>query len=303
MTPRRVFHERGDTILVVDSGGLVGSSLIADLLSRRQSVRALVPDAGRSPVLPSVDVVQGDPGDASALMHTLEGVDRLFLGGDPSPDSVRGNRIAIQLAREAGVRLVVRRSMLGAVSSSPATVLKQHGLCDLALESSGVPYVILRANLPLQTVVRRTIPSIDAAGRFRVNAGGARISMVDERDVAAAAAVVLTEPGHEGRRYDLTGPEALTFAEIARRLARAIGWPTTYLDTPDDAIHALLLDEGMDAWLAEATIGLFADYRRSGPFGYAAAVTESVERLTRASPRTLDGLIAEWLPPPSPPAA
>jgi uncharacterized protein YbjT (DUF2867 family) len=151
--------------------------------------------------------------------------------------------------------------------------------------------------------VRRTIPSIDAAGRFRVNAGGARISMVDERDVAAAAAVVLTEPGHEGRRYDLTGPEALTFAEIARRPARAIGWPSTYLDTPDDAIHALLLGEGMDAWLAEATIGLFADYRRSGPFGYAAAVTESVERLTRASPRTLDGLIAEWLPPPSPPAA
>src|SRR5262249_10792727 len=155
----------------------------------------------------------------------------------------------------------------------------------------------------LQSVVDTTIPSIDADGRFAVNAGSARISMVDARDVAAAAATLLTEPGHEGRRYDVTGPEALSYAEIARRLARAIGWPATYVDTADDAMRKSLRASGLDEWHAGAEVELFAEYRRGGAFGYASAVTETVERLTGRAPATLDKLISEWLPGRPPPAA
>jgi len=162
--------------------------------------------------------------------------------------------------------------------------------------------VILRPNLLLQSVVEATIPSIDAGGRFALNAGSARISMVDARDVAAVAAATLTEPGHEGRRYDVTGPEALSYADVARRLSRAIGWPTTYVDTADDAMRRELLQSGLDDWRATAEVELFAEYRRGGAFGYASAVTETVERLTGRPPRTLDALVAEWLPD-RPPAA
>jgi uncharacterized protein YbjT (DUF2867 family) len=223
-------------------------------------------------------------------------VDRVFLLCDQTPNQVKLNSNAVRVAKGMGVRLVVRCSILGANPSSPAALIRDHGMSDRYLEQSGVPYVILRPNLLAQSVVHTTIPSIDAGGRFEVNAGAARISMVDARDVAAVAAVTLTEPGHDARRYDLTGPEAVSYSEVARRLTRAIGWPTAYVDASDDAMRERLLASGMDEWLATAEVELFEEYRRAGAFGYAAAVTETVERLTGHPPRTLDGLISEWLP-------
>jgi uncharacterized protein YbjT (DUF2867 family) len=285
-------------VLVIGAGSSIGSALIGELLARRELVRAFVrPDEeDTTSFLSSVDVAAGDLDDPASLVDAMQGVDRVFLHCDPAPDEVRLNSNAIRVAKGMGVRLMVRCSMLGANPSSPARLIADHGQCDRYLEQSRVPCAILRANLLTQTVTDSTIPSIDAAGRFSVNAGAARISMVDARDVAAAAAVVLTESGHEGRHYDLTGPEALSYSEIARRLSRAIGWPTTYVDAPDDVVRDALLRRDMDEWLADAEVELFANYRRAGPFGYASAVTESVERLTGQAPRPLDALIAEWLP-------
>ena len=92
--------------------------------------------------------------------------------------------------------------------------------------------------------------------------------MVDARDVAAVAAVALTQPGHEGRIYELTGPEALSYSEIARRLTRAIGWPTTYVDATDEAMRERLTERLGDEWQVNAAVELFQEYRRSGAFGY-----------------------------------
>jgi uncharacterized protein YbjT (DUF2867 family) len=304
VTPRRVFYERGATVLVIGARSAIGSALIEELLSSRESPRALVPlDEDHGTAFPEeLDVVAGDLDDPASLVEAMQGVDRVFLQSDPSPDEVRRNSNAIRVAKGMGVRLLVRSSILGANPSSPAGLIRDHGQSDRYLEQSRVPYVILRPNLLLQSVVETTIPSIDAGGRFALNAGSARISMVDARDVAAVAAATLAEPGHEGRRYDVTGPEALSYAEVARRLARAIGWPTTYVDTADDAMRKRLLQAGLDDWHATAEVELFAEYRRGGAFGYASAVTETVERLKGRPPRTLDTVLAEWLPK-RPPAA
>jgi uncharacterized protein YbjT (DUF2867 family) len=305
MTPRRVFYERGAMVLVIGARSSIGAALIGELLSRREQPRALIPreeESDASLPLDTVDVAVGDLDDPTSLVEAMHGVDRVFLHCEATPDAVKLNSNAIRVAKGMGVKLLVRSSMLGANSSSPAALIRDHGLCDRYLEQSRVPYTILRPNLLLQSVVERTIPSIDAGGRFSVNAGAARISMVDARDVAAVAAVTLTEPGHEDRRYDVTGPEALSYSEVARRLTRAIGWSTSYADTPDDEMRQLLVQSGMDEWQAMAETELFGEYRQAGAFGYASAVTETVERLTGDPPRTLDDLIAEWLPQ-GPPAA
>jgi uncharacterized protein YbjT (DUF2867 family) len=306
VTPRRVFYERGARILVIGARSTIGSALIEELLARRETPRALIPldQDGELHFPESVDMVAGELADPASLVEAMQGVDRVFLLSEPTPDEVRLNSNAIRVAKGMGIRLLVRCSTLGANPSSPAVLIRDHGQSDRYLEQSRLPYVILRPNRLLQSVVETTIPSIDADGRFAVNAGSARISMVDARDVAAAAATVLTEPGHEGRRYDVTGPEALSYGEVARRLARAIGWPTTYVDTADDAMRKALRASGMDEWRATAEAELFAEYRRGGAFGYASAVTETVERLTGRAPRTLDDVIEEWLPDgPRPPAA
>ena len=191
----------------------------------------------------------------------------------------------------------MRSSILGAARDSPAEFISAHTACDRYLEDSGLPYVIVRPNLFLQNIPESTIPSLDAARKFYAGAGEARISMADTRDVAAVAAVALTEPGHAGARHDVTGPEALSYADVAAKLSTALGRRITYVDASDDAVRQALLGAGLTEWFASALIGLYQDYRRSGTGGYAAEVTDTVTRLTGRAPRTLDELLAD------PPAA
>ena len=127
----------------------------------------------------------------------------------PHPDAASWHRNAIDVARRTRVDLLVRSSILGADRESPAEFISAHTTCDRYLEGSGLPYVIVRPNLFLQNIPESTFPSIDASGTFYADAGEARISMVDTRDVAAVAGLALTEPGHAGAHYDVTGPEEL----------------------------------------------------------------------------------------------
>jgi uncharacterized protein YbjT (DUF2867 family) len=230
------------------------------------------------------------------MVRAMHGVDKVFLLSSPHPDVVDWNRTAIDAARRSDVELVVRSSIIGADDESPAEFVNSHALCDRYLETSGVPFVIVRPNLFIQNVPESTIPSIDSSGSLYLNAGHARISMVDTRDVAEVAAVALTGPEHAGAHYEVTGSEALSYADVAAKLATALGRHVEYVDTPDDAVLQGLLGAGVSQWLAGALVGLYADYRRSGTDGYAARVTNTVEQLTGRPPRTLDDLLAEPAP-------
>jgi uncharacterized protein YbjT (DUF2867 family) len=117
--------------------------------------------------------------------------------------------------------------------------------------------------------------------------------MVDTRDVAAVAAVVLTESGHTGAHYELTGPEALSYADVAAKLTSVMGRPITYIAAPDQAVRQALLGAGLTQWFANALVGLYQDYRRSGTGGYAAQVTDTVEQLTGRKARSLDDLLGK----------
>jgi uncharacterized protein YbjT (DUF2867 family) len=120
--------------------------------------------------------------------------------------------------------------------------------------------------------------------------------MVDTRDVAAVAAVALTGPGQAGEHYDVTGPEALSYADVAAKLTSALGRRISYADVPDDAVRRTLLGAGLSEWFAGALTGLYQDYRRSGADGYAAQVSATVPELTGRPARSLDDLLAEIAP-------
>ena len=120
--------------------------------------------------------------------------------------------------------------------------------------------------------------------------------MVDARDVAAVAAVALTEPGHAGAHYDVTGPEALSYHDVAVKLTTALGRPVSYVDAPDGAVRQALLGAGLSPWFADALVGLYQDYRRSGTVGYAAQVTDTIQRLTGRPARSLDDLLSGIAP-------
>ena len=281
-------------ILVIGGRSKIGASLIDELLARGEEVRALVRSSETSAALaPAVHTTVGDLADTDSLAAAMRGVDRVFLLCGPTRDEYLLNRNAIDAAAGADVRLLVRSSILGADSSAKGTFAEDHRACDAYLRDSELDHSIIRPNLFLQNVPENTIPSIDADGRFYINAGDARISMVDTRDVAAVAAIALTEPGHENREYDVTGPEALSYADVAGVISEHQGRPVTYIESDDQATREGLLGYGLDAWLVGGLVDLYQDYRRSGVDGYAARVTDTVERLTGRPARSLRRLLSE----------
>jgi uncharacterized protein YbjT (DUF2867 family) len=284
-------------ILVIGGRSKIGSTLIEELAGRGQQVRALVRAGEATPGVPAAaETVTGDLADEGSLVTAMAGIEKVFLLSSPHPDAVSWHRNAIDAARRTEVQLLVRSSIIGADRESPAEFVSAHTTTDRYLEDSGLPFAIVRPNLFLQNVPESTVPSIDTSGVFYANAGDARISMADTRDVAAVAAVVLTEPGHTGAHYDVTGPEALSYTDVAAKLTAAMGRPISYVAAPDDAVRQGLLSAGLNEWFANALVGLYQDYRRSGTDGYAAQVTDTVERLTGRPARSLDDLLRETAP-------
>ena len=284
-------------ILVIGGRSKIGAALIGELLGRGQQVRALVRAGEPTGSVPgAAEAVTGDLADEGSLVTAMAGVEKVFLLSSPHPDAVSWHRHAIDAARRTQVQLLVRSSILGADRESPAEFIGAHTTCDRYLEDSGLPFVIVRPNLFLQNIPESTIPSIDASGTFYADAGEARISMVDTRDVAAVAGAALTEPGHAGAHYDVTGPEALSYTDVAARLTSTLGRRISYASASDDAVRQALLGAGLTEWFAGALVGLYQDYRRSGTDGYAAEITGTIQRLTGRPARSLDDLLGEIAP-------
>jgi uncharacterized protein YbjT (DUF2867 family) len=266
-------------ILIIGAGSRTGRELVRLLRAAGAPVRLLTRSA------PGPDEVAGNLADPASLDRAMKDVDAVFLLSSAAPGELAWHRNAIEAAARAGVGHLVRSSILGADPGSPATFIRDHGQADEYLRASGVPFTILRPNFYMHNVTELWPPSLDPQGNYYAPAGEARISMVDARDVAAVAARVLAgEPA--GQACDVTGPEALSHAEAAAKLAASLGRPVRYVPV-DDAAAA-----GMGEWLTDGLIELYRDYRRSGPDGYAARVHGTVRDLTGAEPRTLDRSLA-----------
>ncbi|HZR51093.1 MAG TPA: SDR family oxidoreductase [Streptosporangiaceae bacterium] len=277
-------------ILVIGGRSKIGAALIGELLNQGEQVRTLV--RGGEPAT-GTEAATGDLADEGSLVKAMTGVEKVFLLSSPHPDAVSWHRNAIDAARRTQVQLLVRSSIMGADKESPAEFVNAHTASDRYLEDSGLPYVIVRPNLFLQNIPESTIPAIDASGTFYADAGDAGISMVDTRDVAAVAARALTEAGHAGAHYDVTGPEALSYDDVAAKLSSALDRPVSYVSVPDDAVRQALLGAGLTSWFTDALVGLYQDYRRSGADGYAAQVTGTVQQVTGRPARSLDDLLRE----------
>jgi uncharacterized protein YbjT (DUF2867 family) len=280
-------------ILVIGGRSKIGSAVLDQLGRRGASVRALVRSSEPSAAFPSpIETVIGDLGDPASLETAMQGVEQVFLLCGPTPDEVTLNRNAIDAARASGVRLVVRSSILAADTASTATFVRHHGESDAYLAQSGLAHVIVRPNYFAENVPESVIPTIDGDGRFYANLGDARLSMVGTADVGAVAAVVLTNPGHEGKTYDVTGPEALSYDDVASKLSARLGRRVEYVDVPDDAARSALAGAGLGDWLVDSLVSLFAQYHRSGTDGYAAQVTDTVRQLTGKPAHTLDDVLS-----------
>jgi uncharacterized protein YbjT (DUF2867 family) len=176
----------------------------------------------------NVEFVNGDFDDASSLDAVLAGVEQAFPLSPSSPEQVARETNFIRAAKRAGVRHVVKFSILGAAPDSPSRLIRRHGEAEQVLEDSGIAFTTLRPHYFMQNLLWY-IDDIKSQGVFYASLPETyKHSHVAARDNAAVAAAALTEPGHEGKVYHITGSEALTYRDVAEMLSQAIGKKVRY---------------------------------------------------------------------------
>jgi uncharacterized protein YbjT (DUF2867 family) len=281
--------QRGGPILVTGATGNTGRAIVDALVERGAPVRAMVrTEAGRGRLPAGVDTVVADFDDAAAVAAALDGAERAYLVTPSAERAEEQQRRFADLAAEAGVRHLVVLSQLGAHVDSPVRFLRYHAAVERHVRDLGVGYTFLRPNLYFQGLLLFA-GSISTEGTFFAPIGDAAVSAVDVRDIAAVAAFALTEPGHEGATYTLTGPAAVTHSQIAAALTTALGRTVRFVDVPPqafaDSIRAVL-----PPWQVDGLLEDYAHYRR----GEAAEVSPVVAEVTGTAPRAVERFARDY---------
>jgi uncharacterized protein YbjT (DUF2867 family) len=277
-------------ILVTGATGLVGGAVVHQLAAQGVPVRVLIrsPEQAAALAGPAVETVVGDFARPETLGPALQGVTRALLISHHDVRQVELQGNFVEAARRAGPVHVVKLSGLATAPGSPSQSGRWHAETEAQIRDAGLPWTFLHPPYFMQNLLRAA-PAIAAHGVLTAAMKDGRIAMVDARDVAAVAVAALTGPGHTGRTYVITGPEALSHAMVAAILSEAVGRRITYRDIPLDALREQLVAAGTPPWLVDVRMEFTSVLRE----GFAAAVTDTVARTTGHPPRTFAAFAAE----------
>ncbi len=277
-------------ILVTGASGTVGRAVLNEVARSGAPRKAMYRSANEAAKAPrGTQTVIADFAKKETLAAALRDVDSVYLVCSPIPELVQLESNMIEACVAAGVKHIVQNSALGAgdyAKSFPSW----HRKVEDKLKSTGISFTILRPNSFHQNVVTYFAPSIRAQGVFYSSMGNARTSYLDVRDIAAVAAKALAGGEHRGKTYELNGPEALTYAELAEKISKHAGRTVQYVDIPAEAQRKAMLDQGMPAWQVDALLDL-QEYYTSGNGG---AVDQLLPKLLGRAPITMDRFLAEF---------
>jgi uncharacterized protein YbjT (DUF2867 family) len=268
-------------ILITGATGNVGVPLVRALVADGHKVRAFVTDvaAAREKLGDKVELVKGNFEDAASIDAALVGVDTAYLL-TTGLDLPKWDATFIAAAKRAGVKHVVKHSVAGA-QYEVNSVGRWHRAGEKLLEQSGMAWTFLRP-VGFMSNALTWIPTVKAQGAIYMPCGDGKTASIDPRDIAAVAAKVLTTPGHDGKAYDLTGPEPLGVADQAKALSDAIGKPVKYVDVPDAAARQSMIGMGMPPALADSMI----EFTNMVKSGNANMLSDNVQTITGKPART-----------------
>jgi uncharacterized protein YbjT (DUF2867 family) len=277
-------------ILVTGASGTVGKAVLAEVARSGEKHRALYRSKAEAAKAPAgTETVIADFSDKASLAAALRGVASVYLVCSPVRELVQLEGNAIDACQAAGVRRIVLNSAMGA-GDYGKSFPSWHRQVENKLNATKMARCILRPNSFTQNVVTYLAPSIREQGAFYGAMGGdARTSYVDVRDIATIAAKALQGGAHDGKVYELNGPEALTYQEVAEKISRQTGTVARYVDIPAEAQRRAMLEQGMPEWQVTALLEL-QEYYTGGQGGSLDGVLE--ELLGRPA-RTMDQFLKE----------
>jgi len=226
------------------TGGL-GGRVARRLAERGATQRLVVRDPARAPELAGAEVATGSYDDAEGLRRAFDGTRTLLMvSASEAPDRQRLHANVVDAAVAAGVERIVYTSFFGAAPDCTFTFGRDHWHAEEYIRASGPGHTFLRDNLYIDFLPLMAGPD----GVIRGPAGDGRVAAVARDDIADVAVAALVGGGHEGRSYDLTGPEALTLAEAAEELSRAAGRPIRYQAETLEEAYASRASYGAPGW-------------------------------------------------------
>ncbi len=280
------------TVLVTGATGNIGSELIRLLATDKRPVRAMARSVDRIAEAPGLEPFAGEFMDADRLRAAMDGVDTLVLITPSAPEAAEQGSACIAAARQAGVRKIVRVSAIKASPDGPTENTRLHARTEAEIRESGLAHVFLRPNFFMQNMLL-VADALKAGQSFSFANGDARMGLVDARDVALCARHCILSDAWNGRAFELTGPEAISFGDVAKRLSQLFGNRVRYQPVlPEDA-HDFALHSGWGEWMA----ALLRDYGAAYSSGWGDFVTTYVEDMTGRPPRSFETFAEEVLLP------
>lgn len=269
-----------ESILV--TSGTVGDAVVDGLLKRGKKVRVAVRTriAKAAWEKAGVEQVEFDYARPETLQRAFEGARAYFSLSPLIANLAETGTQAVEAAKRAGVQRIVRSSVLGAADDA-ITFPRWHRAVEKAVEACGTAYTILQPTSFMQNYLSFAY-AIRKDGRFYAPLADSRTSLVDARDIADAAVVALTEPGHDGKTYKITGAEAISTAQIAQTLSEVSGKTVCYVPVSLEEGRKSMLAAGMPVWMVDGMCELYDISMK----GWLAGVEPDLQRLLGRNPRT-----------------
>ncbi len=269
-------------ICVTGASGTLSSEVIQQLEAAKAPFRAAYFSRQKTEAARArgIDAVVIDYSNPETLRVAFQGCDKLFLLGPTLPNQTQLELNAVEAAKQADIPHIVKQSVMAA-HEERYIIARVHRAVEQGIESSGMAWTLLRPNSFLQNVVTFMRDTIRNESVFYSSSSDARISHVDVRDIAAVAVRALTDPGHVGKAYTLTGPQALTYDELAGELSKSLGRTIRHVNLSPADLKAGMVAQGAPEEIADWLIDIERFYREDG----ASRITDDIKRVTGRDPR------------------
>ncbi len=287
-------------ILVTGGTGHVGGEVVCQLARMGVRVRAMVRDLSKASAIRmnGVEIVMGDLSQPSSLDAVLIGMNKVLLSSPADPRMAELQINMIDAAKRAGIRHLAKISVMGADMNAPVSIMRWHAQIEQRLAESGVPFTNVRPNFFMQNLLNFA-PTISKQGVFYGAMKGGKVSLVDVRDIAAVAVSVLTRETHKGERLTVTGPEALSFGEVAEKLSSATGRKISYVNVAPGDLAKGMRGAGLPAgkagtpqWLIRDSVAMHHAFSK----GLGATVTDVVQRVGMKKPIMFHQFARDYAP-------
>ena len=282
-------------VLVIGATGKVGTEVVKALLLRGAGVRAFTRKQPKPGAFPdAVEIAIGDLSDPVSIAEAIKGIDKLFLliGEESVPVELTQALTAYGLAKKASLKHVTYVSAYKADQFLEVPQFANKYAVEEAIRAGGMPFTILRPAYFVQNE-RRLKPELTGPGVYPIPAGNQGLAVVDVRDLAEAAAISLTEEGHNGKTYDLVSSEMLRGPDAAATWSKLLRKEIAYAGHANfDGFEAQLREKGSPSWLAYEIRVMYQGFVERG-FSNTEDQTARFAALLGRQPRTYSSFVEE----------